>query len=496
VTPRWLFEEMGGFDEGNFAVAYNDADYGYRLVKAGWRNVYCADAELFHHEGKSRGFSDNPREVSAYRRCYRTWEDRWYNPNLSLRNERFEPAPIRLPLRSRGPIKLAVISHNLNFEGAPLTLQDLVIGLVRAGAAEVTVFAPCDGPLRAGYEKAGIPIRLIGDPQAGVADPSVYLGACEAIGRAFHEVDTEVVVANTLSTFWAITAAQSVGLPAIWCQHESEPWQTYYDYLAQPLRGYAYSAFAQAYRVTYVAEATRRTWQAVETRGNFQVIRHGIHPERLSAEISLWSRAMARTQLKIDEDDLVLVLVGTVCRRKNQRDLINAFAGLPPEIQKRLRLFVVGAFGERAYAGDLQELASELPPDIALRVTITGPTNGTSIYYSAADIAVCTSLIESAPRVIVEAMAFGLPILTTPVFGIPELVREGVNAQFYQPGDVKTLAKLIETLVKNEALRLKLAGNSREVLNSLPGYSEMLEDYTSLIRQAVLVGGPRAAVRC
>ena len=95
-----------------------------------------------------------------------------------------------------------------------------------------------------------------------------------------------------------------------------------------------------------------------------------------------------------------------------------------------------------------------------------------------------------------EAMAFGLPILTTPVFGIPELVREGVNAQFYQPGDVKTLAKLIETLVKNEALRLKLAGNSREVLNSLPGYSEMLEDYTSLIRQAVLVGGPRAAVRC
>jgi glycosyltransferase involved in cell wall biosynthesis len=267
-------------------------------------------------------------------------------------------------------------------------------------------------------------------------------------------------------------------------------WQTYYDYLAQPLRGYAYSAFAQAYRVTYVAEATRRAWKDVETRGNFQIIRHGIHPERLSEEVSRWPREVARTELMIDEDDLVIVLVGTVCRRKNQSDLVNAFAGLPPEIQKRLRLFIVGAFGERTYASDLQKLASALPEDIASRVSITGQTNGTSLYYSAADIAVCTSLVESAPRVIVEAMAFGLPILTTPVYGIPELVRESVNAKFYQPGDVEALTNLIESLVNDEALRLKLASNSREVLNSLPGYSEMIEDYTSLIRQAVLLGDP------
>src|SRR5262249_54220455 len=57
LTPRRLFLDMGGFDEVHFPVAYNDADYGYRLADAGYRSVYCAEAELYHHEGASRGLS-------------------------------------------------------------------------------------------------------------------------------------------------------------------------------------------------------------------------------------------------------------------------------------------------------------------------------------------------------------------------------------------------------------------------------------------------------
>ena len=45
LTPRQLFLEIGGFDETRFPVSYNDADYGYRLVDAGYRCVYCAEAE-------------------------------------------------------------------------------------------------------------------------------------------------------------------------------------------------------------------------------------------------------------------------------------------------------------------------------------------------------------------------------------------------------------------------------------------------------------------
>jgi glycosyltransferase involved in cell wall biosynthesis len=53
---------------------------------------------------------------------------------------------------------------------------------------------------------------------------------------------------------------------------------------------------------------------------------------------------------------------------------------------------------------------------------------------------VCTSRIESFPRVVLEAMAYGLPVVSTRVFGIAEQVGENVNALLYDPGDASRLA--------------------------------------------------------
>ena len=69
----------------------------------------------------------------------------------------------------------------------------------------------------------------------------------------------------------------------------------------------------------------------------------------------------------------------------------------------------------------------------------------------------CTSRIESYPLVIMEAMAAGLPIITTPVFGIAEQVQPSVNALIYQPGDVAALARHLASLAEDEALRRSMA---------------------------------------
>ncbi|NEP03752.1 MAG: glycosyltransferase, partial [Okeania sp. SIO4D6] len=95
LTSRQLFLDLGGFDESNFAVAYNDADYGYRLLERGYRSVYCPDAELIHKEGTSRGYSDNPQEEANYRQKYSQMVDRFYSPHFSLESELFEIQPRR-----------------------------------------------------------------------------------------------------------------------------------------------------------------------------------------------------------------------------------------------------------------------------------------------------------------------------------------------------------------------------------------------------------------
>lgn len=489
LTPKALFQSIGGYDETNFAIAYNDVDYGFRLVDLGYTNVYCADAELYHFEGKTRPKRDNPKEVVALRTIYGDWRERWYNPNLTLEHEDFSISARRSSRLETPAIRAAFVCHSLNREGAPNTLLDLAVGLKRAGIVEPVVFSPGEGALKSAYEEAGIEVIKLDlpSPTAGAED---YKAAIQAIADLFVEARVSVVIANTLTMYQSINAASVAGIASIWCQHESEPWETYYNAVSKPQRAFAYAAFGQAYRVTYVADATRRGWAPVQTRHNAQVIRHGIREDRIEQEVSRWTRAASRKKLGVKTGEFAITVAGTVCARKGQIDMVKALGRLPDHLLSKVRVFIAGAKGEIDYVAELNLAISELSAEAAERLTVTGPVDDMTVYFAAADIYVCTSRIESAPRVIVEAMAFGLPIITTPVFGIPELVDENVNALFYQPGDTVSLATHLETLMEDKAKRTSFAEASPYVLRSRPGYAEMVQGYAEVIAEAAMLTSP------
>ena len=126
------------------------------------------------------------------------------------------------------------------------------------------------------------------------------------------------------------------------------------------------------------------------------------------------------------------------------------------------------------------------------RVHIVAETHEIVRYYQAADIFVCTSRVESFPRVILEAMAFGLPVISTRVFGVVEQVREGVNAMLYEPGDVNTLVAHLTQAIGDDDLRNRMAGNSPHVLDTLNTFEEMAAAYGGIFREAGLVVGGHA----
>lgn len=99
VFRRSCFEEVGGFDADLFPVNYNDVDLCLRMLNAGYRNLFCPQAVLIHHESKSRGI---PVEGEAsYKQwqkerqaMFSRWSDRlladpYYSPHLSLVEEDF-----------------------------------------------------------------------------------------------------------------------------------------------------------------------------------------------------------------------------------------------------------------------------------------------------------------------------------------------------------------------------------------------------------------------
>ncbi len=92
------FDAVGGLNEKDLTVAFNDVDFCLRILALGRRNLYCAEAELFHHESVSRGADDTSikRERFENELTYlqSTWadiinDDPAYNPNLTLRFENF-----------------------------------------------------------------------------------------------------------------------------------------------------------------------------------------------------------------------------------------------------------------------------------------------------------------------------------------------------------------------------------------------------------------------
>ena len=96
VVRKALFEEVGGFDDVNFAVNYNDVDFCLRLVMAGYRNLFCPDAVLIHHESKSRGAPTGADAQAQWQREKQAMLNRWgavlqadpnYSPHLSLVEE-------------------------------------------------------------------------------------------------------------------------------------------------------------------------------------------------------------------------------------------------------------------------------------------------------------------------------------------------------------------------------------------------------------------------
>jgi len=482
LTPKALFLEMGGFDEEAFPVSYNDVDYCHRLIAKGYRVTYCPGAKLLHHESKSRGFSSAPGEIANYRRRYGMQTDRYYSSSLSLDNECFDVLPRHIVTAPHTPIRLLVCTHNLNWEGAPKCQLDPINRMKQEGVICPVVLSPIDGPLRKEYETNGIDV-FIRKPPIARGDLEGYLEELIDLGTFLARHNIEVVHANTLQTFYIVDAANSFDIPSVWSVHESESWLDYFHYVTPEIERRALSCFAYPYRVIFGSNATRDRFEGLNSRHNFFVIHSGLPMGPIQAGKKNWPRARARSELDLSDDETVFLSVGTVCARKAQKDIVRAVKRITVRNDTKFRVLIVGG-RESTYGRELAHMIRKLPALVRDRIVVIPETDELARYYQAADAFVCTSRIECYPLAILEAMAHGLPIITTPVFGIREQVMEGVNACFHAPGDVDALAVAMSEMLQSSAKRKEYGGHSREVLASRTSFNETCGIYARFFTEA------------
>jgi len=187
-----------------------------------------------------------------------------------------------------------------------------------------------------------------------------------------------------------------------------------------------------------------------------EVVPNGIYPEefRLSRE----QRCDFEARMQLNSDTTRLLYVSRIAKDKRQDLLIQALRFLPENFE----VVLVGSCEDIEYLMYLKQISSQIGP---ARIKILLNLNRTDLIeiYHHSDVFVFLGMLEGLPTVILEAMASGLPILTSNVGGIKEVVKQENGAViediFIKP---ETIASVVTDLFKNKSL----AENAR-IINPL-----------------------------
>jgi GT2 family glycosyltransferase/glycosyltransferase involved in cell wall biosynthesis len=499
LTRTALYRELGGFDADRFKVAYNDVDYCLRVQAAGQRVVVSPQAVLQHIGSATRGKSFTEAEHVAFVEKYAGYRDPFHSDVLD-----FPPAALQLnpyvhrAARASRPFHALVVTHNLKLEGAPIFIFEYARYLAEQPGVRVTVISPEDGPLRPRFEAAGLPVTIVDvSPLTQSATRPAFDAALKTFAAAHPWPDVDVIVSNTMVTYWAVHLASALGKPSVLYVHESMPVKKFFQTsLPAPLHELVENAYREATRVVFTAKATRTFFEEYNVNDNFRTLPSWVDLERIEAFAHANPKAALRRKHGLDPDKILVVNVGSVCERKGQHVYVRAIDQLNKELTTRyagraeIEFLIVGG-----RAGLYQE---SLNQDIELlglkNLRVFNETPDIYDFYRLADVLVCTSFEESFPRVLLEAMGFRLPIVSTDVNGIPEMLVNHDEALLIPAGDP---FKLVDALKK--ALDAVFAGSTK--MTSLAyararrdfGKERSLPRHLAIAREAFLSGAERPA---
>jgi glycosyltransferase involved in cell wall biosynthesis len=234
--------------------------------------------------------------------------------------------------------------------------------------------------------------------------------------------------------------------PVIMHAHGSN-FHLFYPELPGPARAFVRWAFMKSSRVLVLS----KSWK------EFYIEKLGLSPDQvvvLSNPVAL----PATVQERKSSDPVQILYLGQIGERKGSFNLLHAFARLPEEQRRRARLLLAGD-------GEISEARALIKrlrlSDSAIALDWVGPVQRDQLLADS-HVFVLPSYNEGLPMALLEAMACQLPVITTPVGGIPEVVTDGQNGMLVTPGDIGGLAGAMQLLIEQEDLRLVLGLNARK----------------------------------
>ncbi len=299
------------------------------------------------------------------------------------------------------------------------------------------------GPLAAVLEEIGVPLHVLG--RRGRFDPRPTFALARLVARRGIDV---VHNHNLIALAVGLPGAVLGGARAIVRTEHNVASGDYrlHRFLSRlaSLRENAQIAVSDAVARSRVAERRFPPTRLV-------TIRNGI--DDCLREVS-GDRSQVRKELGVSDETVLCLTVGSLTAQKDHENLLQAIAaaGLPDA-----RFAVAGA-------GPLEEKLAERADELGVadRVLFLGQRGDVPRLLTAADIFVLPSAWEGLPITVLEAMAAGVPCVSTAVGGVPEAIIDGVNGYLVEPHDPAALAEKLRLLAGDAEQRSRFAAAARE----------------------------------
>jgi glycosyltransferase involved in cell wall biosynthesis len=343
---------------------------------------------------------------------------------------------------------------------------DLAVGQIAAGsrALVISLAPPPDGPLRADFDAHGVETHTVAKRDGFDATLPFRLAALLR-RRGVQIVHTH----NPQPLIYGAPAARLAGARAVHTKHGSnvEVGRIWLRRAAALLVD-AYVAVSAE-----TMEQARRDGDAPARK--LRAIANGIDLSRFFPDED--ARAAVRAELGIPAAAMVVISVGRLVPDKHQALLVRAMA---PLVADGTRLVLVGDGPEApALRAQVQALAG------ARFVHLVGARRDVPRLLAAADLFALSSRTEGLPLAIPEAMAAGLPVVSTAVGGIPSVIDEGETGFLVPPDDESALRARVAALAGDAARTRRMGQHARAVALERYAAARMVRDYLALYQRVL-----------
>lgn len=188
-------------------------------------------------------------------------------------------------------------------------------------------------------------------------------------------------------------------------------------------------------------------------------------------------RELVRKRWHLEEDTIAVAIIGRLAPIKNHTLFLDSLKHVRAYTHKEVHVFIVGDGSEREY---LEEKVTELGQRPNFTIQFTSWVKDIAEFNSAMDIICLTSNNEGTPVSLIEAQASGVPVVSTDVGGVRDILLDGVTGFIVPPNNPQAFAEKLLVLIEDDKKRVEMSQNGWTYVKDKFHYMRLVKDMEGL----------------